>query len=97
MTNNDVIVGQKYAFATAALLLGLACFVNLLGIEKAALTIAFACLALRSTPQPELVHRRTWAKVGLSLAIVQIVLLGAVLLIFHERFGALIEALKKLQ
>jgi hypothetical protein len=94
---NEAISGQKYAFATAAFMLGIGCFINLLGIEKAALAIIFACMALRSTPQPALEQRRSWAKIGLVMGILQIVLVVTVLLIFHDRFAALLDALKRLQ
>ena len=45
---NANVLGQKYAFATASLIMGIACYVNLLGLEKAALAILFAWLALRT-------------------------------------------------
>jgi hypothetical protein len=41
------ILGQKYAFATASLILGISSFVSLLGLEKAILAIVFGWLALR--------------------------------------------------
>ena len=53
-TNQHVILGQKYAYATASLLLGISCFVSLIGLEKAILAIIFARLALKSAPQPDL-------------------------------------------
>jgi hypothetical protein len=46
------ILGQKYAFATASLILGISSFVSLLGLEKAILAIVFGWLALRATPAP---------------------------------------------
>ncbi|MEJ2650040.1 MAG: DUF4190 domain-containing protein [Sedimentisphaerales bacterium] len=64
-----VIVGQKYAYATASLLLGIICFINLLGMERAILAIVFAILALKSVPQPRLERRRLWAIAGLILGI----------------------------
>ena len=41
------VLGQKYAFATASLVLGVACFINLLGFEKAVLARAFGWLTLK--------------------------------------------------
>ena len=40
------VLGQKYAYATASLILGLLCFVNLAGLEKAVVAIVFGVLAL---------------------------------------------------
>jgi hypothetical protein len=58
--NDNAVLGQKYAFATAALISGIACYVNLLGLEKAALAIIFAVLALRPNPRPSL-REQPWA------------------------------------
>ncbi len=35
------VLGQKYAYATISLILGLACFINLAGLEKALLAVIF--------------------------------------------------------
>jgi hypothetical protein len=59
-----IVLGQKYAYATISLILGLACFVNLAGLEKAVLAVIFAWLALKATPGPLLTARRVWAKTG---------------------------------
>jgi hypothetical protein len=45
---NANLLGQKYAFAMASLIMGIACYVNLLGLEKAAVAILFA-----SPPNPK--------------------------------------------
>jgi hypothetical protein len=69
-TDNDssaYVLGQKYAFATASLIMGIASYVNLLGMEKGAVAILFAWLALRSSPGPVLAERRRWAQTGLAL------------------------------
>ena len=56
MQNHDgpaseaAVLGQKYAYATASLILSLLCFVNLAGLEKAVIAIAFGVLALRRRP-----------------------------------------------
>lgn len=73
------ILGQKYAYATAALILGISAYVNLLGLEKGALAILFSWLALRRSPPPELQLHRGWAKTALVLGIVQWVMVIAVL------------------
>ena len=35
------VLGQKYAYATISLILGIACFINLAGLEKALLAVIF--------------------------------------------------------
>jgi hypothetical protein len=87
LENAAQIGGQKYAFATASLLLGLATFVNLLSLEKAALAVAFGVLALRSAPSPRLEARRNWAVVGTVLGSVAIVGVPLFLAVFHERIA----------
>ena len=91
------VLGQKYAFATAALVLGIASFVNFLGMEKAVLAIVFAWLAIRSEPAPVLRDRRAWAKAGMILGALQIVIIVTVLALNFDRIPALIDALMKLQ
>ena len=68
-----IVLGQKYAYATISLILGLACFINLAGLEKALLAVIFAWLALKATPGPVLKARRVWAKTGLSLGVAMLV------------------------
>ena len=57
--NEPPLVGRKYAFATASLLLGIASCVSLLGFEKGILAVIFGILALRAQPQPALAARRS--------------------------------------
>ncbi|HYP28531.1 MAG TPA: hypothetical protein VE262_17590 [Blastocatellia bacterium] len=103
MNTNDievqtrVVLGQKYAFATAALILGIASFINFLGMEKGVLAIVFAWLALRSKPAPELRDRRVWGKAGMILGALQIVLIVTVLALNFDRISAVLDALMKLQ
>ncbi len=73
-TKDSLILGQKYAFATASLILGICSYVNLLGLEKPILAIVFGWLALRAQPGPRLTEHRVWAKAGMVLA--EIVLIG---------------------
>ena len=93
---NEFVLGQKLAFATAALLLGIASFVSLLGMEKGILAIAFACLALQSKTEPRLEQRRGWAKAGLVLGTLIVILVPTTLLIFYDRVATLIEVLENL-
>ena len=95
-TNNEsVILGQKYAFATASLVLGVCCFVNLLGLEKAILAIVFGWLALRANPAPALTEHRTWAKAGMVLGILPLVILPIIIILNFDRLRELIDVLSK--
>lgn len=96
-SNPDVVLGQKYAYATAALLLGIISCVHGLGIEKGILAIVFAWLALRREPQPRLDDRRVWAKVGLVLGLVYSVIVPIIVIWKFEFFRQLIITLEQLQ
>lgn len=96
-SNSGTVLGQKYAYATAALLLGIATYIHLLGIERAILAIVFAWLALRTNPKPLLDARRRWAKAGLVLGIIQLVAVPTIIILKFEFFKELIAALEKLQ
>jgi hypothetical protein len=95
--NHGVILGQKYAYATASLLLGIICYINMLGIERAILAIIFAVLALRSVPQPKLEKRKSWAIAGLILGIILPVLVTGVIILKFEEVKEIIHALENLQ
>ncbi|MFC1762097.1 hypothetical protein ACFL6U_08455 [Planctomycetota bacterium] len=95
--NIGVIVGQKYAYATAALLVGISSYIQLLGIERAILAIVFAWLALRSTPGPKLQERRLWATAGLVLGLAMLTIVPVVVIVKFEFFKELIAALENLQ
>jgi len=70
--NAQAVLGQKYAFATASLLLGIASFLSLLGLEKGILAVIFGLLALKAQPLPLLAARRPWAKTGLVLGTIHV-------------------------
>lgn len=95
-TKDSLILGQKYAFATASLIMGICCFVNLLGLEKAILAILFAWLALRAKPEPVLKEHRVWAKAGLVLGILPLIITPLIIFIFFDRLKEIIEVLSKL-
>ncbi|HLA10342.1 MAG TPA: hypothetical protein VJ023_07080 [Pyrinomonadaceae bacterium] len=92
----SLILGQKYAFATASLILGITCFTNLLGLEKAILAIVFARLALRAKPEPVLKEHRLWAKAGMILGILPLIILPILILLNLDQIRELIEMLSKL-
>jgi hypothetical protein len=104
MQNHDgpareaAVLGQKYAYATASLILGLLCFINLAGLEKAVIAIVFGVLALRRQPTPVLVQRRTWAKAGVALGAALIVLVPALIyfVIGIDGLRQIVEALARL-
>jgi len=91
-----LILGQKYAFATVSLVLGIFCFVNLLGLEKPILAIIFGWLALRSVPEPRLTQHRIWAKVGVVLGAIVLVLLPVLIIINFDRLREFVEVLSRL-
>ena len=93
----NVVLGQKYAYATAALIIGIGSFVNLLGMEKAILAIIFARLALKSEPPPALKTHRGWAQAGLVLAVLQIVLISVLIILFRNELREGFELLLRLQ
>ena len=77
--------------------MGIASYIQLLGIERALLAIIFAWLALRKTPEPRLDNRRLWAKVGLALGVVMLILVPTIVAFKFEALQELILALENLQ
>ena len=95
-TKRCLILGQKYAFATASLILGISCFTNLLGLEKAILAIVFARLALRANPEPPLVEHRVWAKAGMILGLLLLAIVPVLIILNFNQIRELIQLLSKL-
>ncbi len=93
---NAMILGQKYAFATVSLVLGIFCFINLLGLEKPILAIVFGLLALRAKPDPKLIAHRVWAQVGVTLGTIVLILVPTLILLNLDRVRELIEILSRL-
>ena len=91
-----VVLGQKYAYATISLILGLACFINLAGLEKALLAMIFGWLALKATPTPVLKARRVWAKTGLVLGTLVLISIPTIILLNLDRLRVFVDALTKL-
>ncbi len=91
-----VVLGQKYAYATIALILGISCFISLLGMEKAILAIVFSWMALKASPAPSLRQRRIWAKTGLILGALWLLVVPTIILLNLDRLRTMFEALSKL-
>ena len=90
------VLGQKYAYATISLILGIACFINLAGLEKALLAVIFGWLALKSAPAPTLKARRVWAKTGVVLGTLVLIAIPTIILLNLDRLRVIIEILQKL-
>lgn len=95
-TRESLIVGQKYAFATASLILGIFSFINLLGLEKPILAIIFGWLALRTQPAPQLTQHRVWAKTGVVLGTIVLIVVPTLIILNFHRLQEFIEILSKL-
>ena len=95
-TRESLILGQKYAFATASLILGIFSFVNLLGLEKPILAIIFGWLALRTKPEPQLKQHRVWAKTGVVLGTIILIVVPTLIILNFHRLQEFIEILSKL-
>ncbi|HEX8564783.1 MAG TPA: hypothetical protein VF648_03880 [Pyrinomonadaceae bacterium] len=95
-TQNYIVLGQKYAYATVSLILGISCFVSLLGLEKAILAIAFGWLALRATPAPKLKEHRSWAKAGMILGVLPFIILPIIIFLNFDRLREFVELLEKM-
>ncbi|HSL55403.1 MAG TPA: DUF4190 domain-containing protein [Pyrinomonadaceae bacterium] len=95
-TKESLILGQKYAFATVSLILGIFSFVNLLGLEKPILAIIFGWLALRTKPEPPLTEHRVWAKAGVVLGTIILIVVPTLIILNFHRLQEIIEILSKL-
>lgn len=95
-TKDSFILGQKYAYATISLILGISCFVSFLGLEKAALAVIFGWLALRAKPEPQLKDHRLWAQVGLIFGILALIIVPVLIVLNFDRLREIIEILTKL-
>jgi hypothetical protein len=95
-TRQSLILGQKYAFATVSLILGIMSFVNLLGLEKPILAIIFGWLALRTKPEPPLTEYRVWAKAGVTLGTIILIVVPILIILNFHRLQEFVETLSKL-
>lgn len=92
---NDLVRGQRLAFAGASLVLGICSFISLLGVEKAILAIVFGVLALRNHPGRPIAGGR--ARLGIVLGALQIVLILLLLVFFHSEVMRFFESVERLQ
>lgn len=93
---NHFVLGQRYTFATLALVIGVLSFLNLAGVEKAVLAIVLGFRALSRQPAPALEQRRNWAQGAIVLGSVQIVLLTTIILLNLDRLARVGEVLQAL-
>ena len=92
----DLIIGQKLAFSAASLTLGICSFISLLGMEKAILAIIFGVLAMRnSNARPAM--RLGFARSGVVLGVLQIVLVAVLLIVFREEVMRFFEFLERFE
>lgn len=100
LNQNDsaaIVLGQKYAFATVALVLAIGSFISFLGMEKSILAIIFAYLALKSEPGPPLRDRRRWGVVAVVLGVIHVVLMPTLILLNLDKIKAVLQLLMTLQ
>ena len=95
-TKESLVLGQKYAFATISLILGIFSFVNLLGLEKPILAIIFGWLALRTTPAPPLTEHRGWAKAGVVLGTIILIVVPVLIILNFNQLREFVQILSKL-
>jgi hypothetical protein len=95
-TDSNVVLAQRYAYATVALVVGLLSFVNLFGFEKSILAVFLGLKALSREPAPALDARRNWAKSGVALGAAQIALVVTIILLNLDRIPKLIAAFRAL-
>lgn len=92
-----LVLGQKYAFATISLILGVMSFVNLLGLEKPILAIVFGWLALRAVPGPRLTEHRVWAQAGITLGAIMVIAVPVLIFLNLDKILELFDMLSKMR
>jgi len=95
-THSDVVLAQRYAYATIALVVGLLSYVNFFGFEKSILAAVLGLKALSREPAPSLDARRSWAKSAVALGTAQVALVVTIILLNLERIPKLIAAFRAL-
>jgi hypothetical protein len=92
----NVVLAQRYTYATVALIVGLLSFVNLFGFEKSILAVVLGLRALGRQPAPALDARRSWAKSAVAMGVAQMLLVVIVILLNLERIPKIIAAFRAL-
>lgn len=92
-TTTELLRGRGEGLTMAALALGAVSFINLLGAEKALLTIVLAILGMRATRSGP-ARARGWMAIG--LAVLQLAVVVTVLVLFRDKLGQLITLLHDL-
>lgn len=95
-TDSDVVLAQRYTYASVALIVGLLSFVNFFGFEKSILAVVLGFKALGRNPAPALDARRSWAKSGIALGAAQMALVVTIILLNLDRIPKLIELFRAL-
>jgi NADH:ubiquinone oxidoreductase subunit 5 (subunit L)/multisubunit Na+/H+ antiporter MnhA subunit len=85
--------GRHYAFAVAALVLAGLSFLNLFGIEKAIVGIAFGVLAARG--QPAASFQRLTGIAAVILSVIYILLTIALFVFFGEELNTMVQRLRQ--
>ena len=90
------VLGQRYTFATLALVIALLSFLNLAGLEKAIVAVVLGLQALKPAPEPLLQERRRWAQLAIGLAIAHVLLVVTVIILNLHRLPKVFEAMRAL-
>jgi hypothetical protein len=93
---SEFVLGQRYTFATLALVVALLSFVNLAGLEKACLATVLGINALKRSPEPPLGPRRIWARFAIAVALAHALVVTGVVLLNLHRIPKVLEALRAL-
>jgi hypothetical protein len=80
-----MIMGSKSKVAVMAMVLGIACFLNLLGIEKAIVAIVAGWMGLKETENEAKAGKRL-AIAGIALGSLYIVTISVLLILYGPQF-----------
>jgi hypothetical protein len=86
--------GRRVGLATAALALSATSYINLLGAEKSILAIVLAALAMQGADAVPVAWSR--GRTAIVIAAVHLVVIVAVLALFHDKLSELIHLLRRL-
>lgn len=86
--------GRRAGLATGALAVGVVAFLSLLGIEKAALSLTLAVLALRGAKLGSTARRLSWLAVLISS--IYVVTYVTVLVLYRDKLAELVRLLQQL-